>query len=138
MTTTPPDEPRILIVDNDQGVNAMLSAVLRQQGLCCESVLDGLEAQERLRQGGVSVLVTDLDMPRLDGLRLLSQLQEPAPAVVVISGYLDASAEARLGKMPAVRLVLRKPFDVLDFAERVGILARSQDPALRESAAGEP
>jgi CheY-like chemotaxis protein len=111
----------VLIADNDVAVNELLAQILTDRGLRCESVLDGGEALARLRDGGVCVLVTDLDMPNLDGRALLRHLPElpQAPATVVISGYVDQRLAAELESTPLVRAVLAKPFDVLAFADLV-------------------
>ena len=124
----------VLIADNDTAVNSLLTAILTDKGLHCVSVFDGEEALARLHEGGIDVLVTDLDMPKLDGRQLLGRLAEidPQPATLVISGYLDAVAEDQLRQYAAVRQVLRKPFDVMQFA----VLVEQEAKAHRSSGSG--
>lgn len=139
---TSPDDVRpggdgagtVLIADNDTAVNSLLTAILTDKGLHCVSVFDGEEALARLHEGGIDVLVTDLDMPKLDGRQLLGRLAEidPQPATLVISGYLDAVAEDQLRQYAAVRQVLRKPFDVMQFA----VLVEQEAKAHRSSGSG--
>lgn len=119
----------VLIADNDVGVNALLTGILTDRGLTCESVHDGEAAWARLQAGGVGVLVTDLDMPRLDGRELVQRLSQlPAcPATFVISGFMDRDLEATLDRHPGVRHVLRKPFDVLRFAELVAAAVQEDE-----------
>lgn len=114
-----------MIADNDPAVNALLREILADRGLSCESAGDGEQALARLRRGGIRVLVTDLDMPNLDGRGLLAQLPQlpQPPAAVVISGYLDRDASRVLLELPHVRQVLAKPFDVVKFADLVESLA---------------
>jgi len=121
------EAPTVLLADNDRAVNALLASILADRGLRCLSAFDGEEALACLRQGGVDVLVTDLDMPKLDGRQLLSRLPEitPMPATLVISGYLDPVVEEELRGHAAVRHVLRKPFDVMAFASLVAGAAGS-------------
>ncbi len=116
---------RVLIADNDVAVSGLLADLLTERGLPCETVHDGEAALNRLRAGGVAVLVTDLDMPKLSGQELLRQMGgiEAAPRTIVVSGYVDAVVEADLRRVPAVRHVLRKPFDVIEFADLVESLA---------------
>jgi FixJ family two-component response regulator len=120
-----PTKPLVLIADNDVAVNSLLAGLLVERGLRCESVGDGEAALARLRAGGVDVLVTDLDMPKLSGQDLLGCLDELAttPRTVVISGYLDGPLEATVRAVPAVATVMRKPFDVMQFADVVHALA---------------
>ena len=117
---------RVLIADNDVAVSGLLSDLLVDRGLSCETVHDGEAALQRLRAGGVSVLVTDLDMPRLSGQELLRHMDEveKAPRTIVVSGYVDAQVEEDLRRVPTVRHVLRKPFDVIEFADLVESLAK--------------
>ncbi|MEO6596591.1 MAG: response regulator [Planctomycetota bacterium] len=115
----------VLIADNDRAVSALLTEVLVRAGLFPRHAFDGDAAQRLARDPAVRVLVCDLDMPRLGGIEVLeslADLQEP-PLTVVISGYLDAEVRERIGRLPFVREVLRKPFDLLAFAARVRHLA---------------
>ena len=111
----------VLIADNDVAVNSLLADVLRSRGLACESAHDGEQALARIRRGGVTVLVTDLDMPNLDGCGLLVRLVAEAspPRTIVVSGYLDEDVRRSLRALPVVRGVLAKPFDVVAFADLV-------------------
>jgi CheY-like chemotaxis protein len=126
----------VLIADNDAAVNSLLTELLTDAGLTCVSVQDGVEALERLRRGGIDVLVTDLDMPNLDGRQLLRELSgiQPTPDVFVISGYLGAAVESSLRADPAVRDVLHKPFDLLEFAVQVrDVIAARRGPRAMEA-----
>lgn len=123
--------PTVLIADNDSDVSELLRDVLQRRGLHVERCFDGEAAGAMVRGLGVQVLVCDLDMPRASGLEVvegLSGLAQP-PAVVVISGFMDAGTEQRLRAFPFVREVLRKPFDVLQFAQRVEALMKAGAPA---------
>jgi CheY-like chemotaxis protein len=111
----------VLIADNDPGVTGVLTLFLERAGLRVEAVADGEEALTRLRGGGVDLLVCDLDMPRLSGEDVLAELAgwAAAPPVLVVSGYVDSRLEGELSGHPAVRAVLRKPFDLVEFSRRV-------------------
>ena len=117
----------VLIADNDRAVSALLTEILERSGLVAEHAYDGEVARTMVRQAGLRVVVCDLDMPRASGLEVLESMRDlPCPpAVVVISGYLDAAISKRLAALPFVRDVLRKPFDLLAFAARIRQLAAS-------------
>lgn len=127
----------VLIADNDAGVNGLLQEVLRKRGMRTEAVYDGADALGRLLQGGVSLLVCDLDMPTLAGQELLAHLASipGAPPAIVVSGYVDESTEAQLRALPVVRGVLAKPFDVFEFAELAASLVAG-DGAAATAASG--
>lgn len=114
-------EPTVLLADNDAAVSALLAEVLRRAGLQVEAVFDGKTACERVSAGGHRVFVCDLDMPKMSGIDLLESLRAHVamPPTMVISGYLDPQIEVRLAALPFVCAVLRKPFDLLAFAEQV-------------------
>jgi CheY-like chemotaxis protein len=113
--------PAVLVADNDSAISALLVDVLTRVGLAVGTAFDGDAALAAARDPAVRVFVCDLDMPRVSGVEVLEALRDlPAPpAVVVISGYLDAALHERLAALPFVRAILRKPFDLLAFAQRV-------------------
>ena len=117
--------PTVLIADNDRAVSALLTEILTHVGLAVRQAFDGDEALRLVREPGIAVVVCDLDMPKLSGLEVVEAMPggAEAPPVVVISGYLDAQTCERLRALPHVREVLRKPFDLLAFSERVRQLA---------------
>lgn len=116
----------VLIADNDSAVSELLTEVLVRNGLSVRHAYDGESAREQAMLPDVRVLVCDLDMPKASGLDVLESLAACAtqPEVVVISGYLDPLVVERLAKLPFVREVMRKPFDLLAFAQRVVELVR--------------
>lgn len=120
----------VLIADNDRAVSALLTEILARVGLTVQHAYDGEEARGMVRQPGLRVVVCDLDMPRASGIDVLESMADLAevPSVVVISGYLDAAIHHRLAKLPFVRDVLRKPFDLLSFATRIRQLAAPEVP----------
>lgn len=111
----------VLIADNDRAVSGLLAEVLARVGLRPTNAYDGVAAHELVLRTAPRVLVCDLDMPGMSGLEVIESLAAlpVPPQVVVVSGYLDGRAEARLAQLPFVREVLRKPFDLLRFAATV-------------------
>lgn len=131
--------PLVLIADNDRAVSSLLGEVLARKGMRVAHAYDGEAAAAMAREPDVAVLVSDLDMPKRHGLEVLASLVDlpTPPPVIVVSGYLDRAIEAQLGRLPFVRAVLRKPFDLFAFADRALALCRQQQeppdvqPALR-------
>ncbi|MBP8694864.1 MAG: sigma-54-dependent Fis family transcriptional regulator [Syntrophobacterales bacterium] len=75
---------KILIVDDEVNMRLVLKAMLTKEGYEVESAADGLEALALLKRHDVTACVTDLKMPKLDGMGLLSRMAEEYPAVPVI------------------------------------------------------
>ncbi|HID11014.1 MAG TPA: response regulator [Candidatus Latescibacteria bacterium] len=80
---------RILVADDEVHVRKFLVDALVAQGYEVEEASDGRDALERFRKAPFDIVLTDLRMPRMDGLALLKAIHEEDPAVlvVVITGY---------------------------------------------------
>ena len=80
---------KVLVVDDDGEIRTLLSRRLRRAGYSVEEAGDGVEALERVEQAVPDVVVTDMAMPRLDGLGLLKELRsrDPELPVIVLTGH---------------------------------------------------
>lgn len=100
---------RILVVDGDADLLEMMLYALRHRGFEAEGAPDGLQALVLLGQKNFDVVLTDLRMPRLDGVGLLREIRRTvdSPTVVVQTSLLDPALELVLRRAGAFR-VLRK------------------------------
>ncbi len=78
------DQATLLVADDDEAVRLSLERVLTREGYGVVLAPDGQAALDRLRQGGIDLLLSDLRMPGLTGLELLKLAKEVAPDVDVI------------------------------------------------------
>lgn len=106
----------VLIVDDSPIMRAMLKKAIDLSGHSVESVCeasDGIEALERLANGGVSIVFADIHMPRMNGLELIESMANDerykSVAVVVVSSDATEKHQEQLTKL-GVRAILRKPF----------------------------
>lgn len=78
----------ILVVDDDASDRAFLQIVLETDGHDTHLAADGDEALASLADRAIDVVVTDLQMPKMHGLELISLLRDriPRPAIVAVSG----------------------------------------------------
>ena len=111
---------RILIVDDEPDVEALVKQKFRNQirdgAICFSFARDGVEALATLRiNGGVDLVVTDINMPKMDGLTLLQKLQESEERVstIVVSAYGDM-ANIRTAMNRGAFDFVTKPIDFLD------------------------
>lgn len=120
------DGERILVIDDDRQSLALIDRFLSRSGYRVETIADGHVALERLRQeasaegGDLALILCDLMMPGVDGLRILEQSQEYCPDVIfcLVTGYATTdSAVAALRK--GVYDYLTKPLDLDDLASTV-------------------
>ena len=105
------DAPRLVLADDEPNLRRVLGAMLSQAGYEVLEAKDGLEAAELLGPG-VAALITDLKMPRLDGMGLLRRAAAEHPDIPVIvltaHGSVDSAVEAvKLGAFDYIE----KPFE---------------------------
>jgi DNA-binding response OmpR family regulator len=118
---------RILVVDDDPQVKEPLLLGLRKRGYRAEGAEDGLQALHHLQHGQFDVVLTDLQMPRLDGLALLREIRRRGykHGVVIQTTLLDPSLEFILRHAGASAVLMKGgPF---------GDLVRSVEEAYRVS-----
>ena len=64
----------ILIADDEANLRKVLSVLLSQEGHNATSVANGADALQRIKEGGIDILITDLKMPGITGLELLQKV----------------------------------------------------------------
>jgi chemotaxis protein histidine kinase CheA len=118
---TPP-AARVLVVDDSISVRKVVVRRLRALGAEVEEVSDGLEALGKLRSGTYRLVLTDLEMPRMDGFELLAELKRwtdlETPPVVVSSTASDPVTRRRVLALGA-RAFVAKPVDPDELAQAV-------------------
>jgi two-component system, NtrC family, response regulator HydG len=109
---TPAPPPRVLVVDDDPGVRYTLREILASEGLEVEEAADGAEALAALDARPAALVVTDLRMPRMDGMELLRRVaaRAPVPRVVVITAHGSERQAVEAMKAGAFDY-FRKPFE---------------------------
>lgn len=111
---------RILIVDDDEMLCDTLKDVLVEDGHTVKSAANGKLGLSELMKDRFDVLITDLNMPEMQGLDLLSAIRDRKLDVcpVVLTGYGTIEAAVQSMKLGAFDYVL-KPFDVGDLKKTV-------------------
>src|SRR5437764_15003326 len=106
-------KPTILIVDDEPGVRAALSGVLRDEGYAVEAVSTGEECLHRVTRGPVDLIVLDVWLPGMDGLATLARLRERQvdAQVVLVSGHGNIESAVRAIKLGAFDFV-EKPLSL--------------------------
>jgi two-component system response regulator AtoC len=102
---------RVLIVDDEPNLREMLQAILAREGYDTEGAAGGEEALSRLREHPADIVVTDLRMPGMDGLALLSALRaEGILATVVVMTAYGSTATALEAMKAGAYDYISKPF----------------------------
>jgi DNA-binding NtrC family response regulator len=130
VTPPSPGSPTILVVDDESSVLRFASRVLLEEGFAVEAATDGLEALNLARGGAhaFGAVVSDIVMPRLNGVQLLQELalSHPHLPVILMSGYAAAQLES-MGITPPCGLLI-KPFSAEQLVGEVRRCLRGADP----------
>jgi CheY-like chemotaxis protein len=120
----------VLVVDDEEAVRRFALRVLEREGFRVFEARDGVEALELVKQGqAFDVVVSDIVMPRLNGVELMQALSTSNPElpVILMSGYAS-EALAELG-IAAPCAILGKPFPAERLLEEVRRCTRRRDVA---------
>src|SRR5215831_15352514 len=117
---------RVLVVDDEPDLEALVLQKFRHQirdgTIAFLFARDGVEALEALKaNNGIDLVVTDINMPRMDGLSLLQRLQEREDklSTIIVSAYGDMS-NIRTAMNRGAFDFLVKPIDFADFEATIG------------------
>jgi signal transduction histidine kinase/CheY-like chemotaxis protein len=120
---------RILLVEDEAGVRAVVASYLREQGYEVLEAADGREGLELYAEhrGRVGVVVTDISMPRLDGWGLVNELRRVGERIpiVVMSGYPGRTHRADDDRLEQ----LAKPFALPELTHAIARLAHDAPDA---------
>jgi two-component system, NtrC family, nitrogen regulation response regulator NtrX len=105
--------PRLLVVDDEEGIRDSLSSVLRDEGYHVETAASAEEALHRAATGDIEVVLLDVWLPGMDGLEALSRIQAipRPPAVIMISGHGRIETAVRATKLGAFDFI-EKPLTI--------------------------
>jgi CheY-like chemotaxis protein len=104
-------EKRILIVDDDDPIRALLMTVLRRRAFRVDSARNGVDALERLATCRYALVVLDLMMPRMNGYEVLEHVGQMPSTTRPLVLVLTAGLEQRRFDTSFVIGTMQKPFD---------------------------
>jgi len=106
-------KPRVLVVDDDAIGRYTLRGLLEDEGLEVDEATDGQSALDKLAGAEFDLILSDLRMPRVDGMEFLrrTQAMTPAPRVVLLTAHGSERHAVEAMKLGALDY-FRKPFDV--------------------------
>ncbi|HFQ80520.1 MAG TPA: hybrid sensor histidine kinase/response regulator [Desulfobacterales bacterium] len=91
---------RVLVVDDSATVREVERTILARHGFLVDTADDGLQAWNNVREKDYQLVITDVDMPNMDGIELLSQIREQAELEdlpVIIVSYKDREEDRQRG-----------------------------------------
>ncbi|MGD0886129.1 MAG: response regulator [Thermodesulfovibrionales bacterium] len=86
-----PEETRILLVDDDSMIRDMIGFILEVSDYVVETAEDGLEALEKYKATSPHVIITDMNMPEMDGLALIQEIRriDSDVSIILLTGNDD-------------------------------------------------
>ena len=103
---------RILIVDDEEAIREVVSTLLTAQGYKCQTAPNGEEALRAMRDGGFDLVLSDLVMPGVDGLKLIEMVRgyDAEIPVIMVTAMHDISTAIEAMRRGAYDYIL-KPFE---------------------------
>lgn len=120
----------ILVAEDDPLTRRFWRVVLEEQGHCVAEAADGLEALSVLATMPCWLVITDLEMPRLDGLALIRSIRLAGShiPIIVVSGCAQPEVRKQ-AFLDGATIVLLKPVDLVDIEQAVHRLQAAYDRA---------
>ena len=107
-------KPQVLVIDDEPGICEIIVEELTQRGIRAYGYSDPDDALKALASMKLDVVISDLRMPKMDGISLLKEIRKTHhyfPSVLFVSGYSNKQTLDRVMDMGAVAL-LEKPIDM--------------------------
>jgi DNA-binding response OmpR family regulator len=129
--------PRILLVDDEQAVQTLLTYPLHKDGYEVVSARDGREALDRFSEQRFDLVVLDLMLPKVDGIEVCRRLRSSSQVPIIMLTAKDDEIDKVVGLEIGADDYITKPFSVREFRSRVKAALRRAE-MLRDRPLPEP
>jgi DNA-binding response OmpR family regulator len=133
----PTDTPRILLVDDEESVQKLLSYPLRNDGYEVVAAGDGQEALDRFDEGTFDLVVLDVMLPRVDGFDVCRRLRARSAVPIIMLTAKAEEFDKVLGLELGADDYITKPFSMREFRSRVKAVLRRAE-LVRDDNGDEP
>ncbi len=116
MTDAPKLPKKILVVEDDQYIRELYIDILEEEGFIIDHAVDGEEAYQKMHEGGYDLVLLDVMLPKMDGLKILEKLKKETPpilpnkAVVILSNLGQESAVANATTLGARGYMIKSDY----------------------------
>jgi DNA-binding response OmpR family regulator len=131
-------QARILLVDDEQAVQTLLTYPLRKEGYEVVGAMDGQEALDRFSEQRFDLVVLDIMLPRLDGIEVCRRLRTRSQVPIIMLTAKGDEVDKVVGLEMGADDYITKPFSVREFRSRVKAALRRGNMAGRAPAGDEP
>ncbi len=115
----PNGSTRILLVDDEQSIQTLLSYPLRKDGYHVTSAQDGREALQRFEEARFDLVILDLMMPKLDGVEVCRELRSRSQVPIIMLTAKGSETDKVAGLEVGADDYITKPFSMREFRSRV-------------------
>jgi CheY-like chemotaxis protein len=129
----------ILIIDDEEDIREALRRVLEHAGYRVRAAEDGADGMIKMQQRAADIIITDIIMPRLNGVETIAAMRErfPGARIIAISGggnfgvtdyqpnAITTSAYLAAATKAGAHVILIKPFDTADLIKAIADLGQS-------------
>jgi len=119
-----PDASTILLVDDEDSIQKLLTYPLERDGFRVVAARDGEEALQRFAEQTFDLVVLDIMLPRLDGLEVCKRLRAQSSVPIIMLTARDDELDKVLGLELGADDYITKPFSIREFRSRVRALLR--------------
>src|SRR5437588_3083378 len=123
----PERSARILLVDDEQPIQTLLSYPLRKEGYDVVHATDGTEALERFDEQRFDLVVLDLMLPKLDGLEVCRRLRTRSSVPIIMLTAKSEEIDKVVGLELGADDYITKPFSMREFSSRIKAALRRVD-----------
>ena len=112
-------QQNILVCDDDKEIVEAIEISLEQEGFKVFKAYDGVEALEVLKKNEIHLLIIDIMMPKLDGIRATLKIREQSSIPIIILSAKSEDSDKILGLNVGADDYVTKPFNPLELVARV-------------------
>ena len=109
----------ILVCDDDTSIVDSIEIYLQQEGYQVFKAYDGVQALEMLKKEDIQLVIIDVMMPRLDGIRAILKIREESNLPIIVLSAKTADSDKILGLNVGADDYVSKPFNPLELVARV-------------------
>jgi DNA-binding response OmpR family regulator len=125
--------PRILLVDDEDSIQTLLSYPLEKEGYEVVGAADGQEALDRAREQAFDLIVLDLMLPKVDGFEVCRQIRASSNVPIIMLTAKAEEIDTVLGLELGADDYITKPFSMREFTSRVKAVLRRFERTTQET-----
>ncbi|WP_055669799.1 response regulator transcription factor [Desnuesiella massiliensis] len=110
---------KVLVVDDEKEIRDAIEIYLRGEGIQVIKCKDGIEALEKLEEEEIHLMILDIMMPRLDGIRTCMKIREKRNIPIIMLSAKSEDSDKILGLNIGADDYITKPFNPLELIARV-------------------